>query len=181
MKKELPKIDLKKIYADPRVFVVLISIVCIALIVVCVYTLKQTTATEASIAASVQEFNDNKAAIENLLALKERADIYEKQNEKYEKLITSEGFDQQKFMIDFDALCNDYNCRMTLITFQEQYDFGGVKNLPIQLTVSGKYNDIMSLCDAIITQDRFYRIDGLKINSTSDQKVATIELVAVSK
>ena len=191
MKKELPKIDLKKLSANPVVFAVLISIVCIALLVVCIYTANQTKTTQAAIETSVQEFNTNKKSIEKLLDRKEKSDLYTQQNAKYEALITSGGFDQQQFMIDFDKISNDYNCRLTLITFGDQGSASGVKTQPIEITVTGSYNDLIALCDGIISQDRFYRIDGIKItsqggasaqNSTSSgTKSAVIDIVAFSK
>lgn len=170
-----------KIFDDPRVIAFLISIVCIVLIAFCVYVAKDTKAAELRIEDSIKEFNDNKSSIENLLALKERASDYEKKNEVYENLITSDGFNKQQFMVDFDSMCNDLSCRMTVINFGEQYDYSGVKHLPITITVEGDFNSIMTLTGNIISQERYYRIDGITINAENEDKVATINIVAFSK
>ncbi len=181
MKKEM-KIDFKQLSADPRVLVVIIAIACAALIALCVYTSKQTKETEAQISSQVATFEENKAAIANLLTLKARSEQYIKQNEKYESLITSDGLNQQDFMVYFDDFCKAYDCRMNLIEFGEQSAEGDVQSLRFSLTVEGKFENLMAICDGIVTQDRFYRIDGVSFTNGNDgNKVAYINVVAFSK
>ncbi|MBO4338338.1 MAG: hypothetical protein J5877_00260 [Clostridia bacterium] len=181
MKKEM-KIDFKQLSADPRVLVVIIAIACAALIALCVYTSKQTKATEAQISEQVSVFEQNKSAIANLLTLKARSEQYIKQNEKYESLITSDGLSQQDFMVYFDGFCKAYDCRMNLIEFGEQSTEGDVQSLSFTLTVEGEFENLMAICDGIVTQDRFYRIDGVTFTPGSgDKKVAVINVVAFSK
>jgi len=181
MKKEM-KIDFKQLSADPRVLVAIIAVACAALIGLCVYTAKQTKEVETQVANQVQVFQDNKVAIGNLLTLKARSEQYIKQNEQYEALITKDGLSQQDFMIFFDGFCKAYDCRMNLIEFGEQSTEGEVQSLSFTLTVEGEFQNLMAICDGIITQDRYYRIDGVTFASgTGDLKVATINVVAFSK
>ena len=181
MKKEL-KIDIKQLSADPRLLVVIIAIACAALIALCVYTNKQTTVAEEQVKTQFATFEDNKAAIAGLLQLKARSEQYIKQNKEYEKLITSEGLNQQDFMVYFDKFCKQYDCRMNLIEFGEMSSVGDVQSLNITLTVEGEFENLMAICDGIVTQERFYRIDGVTFNpATGDNKVATINVVAFSK
>ncbi|MBE6835548.1 MAG: hypothetical protein E7515_04775 [Ruminococcaceae bacterium] len=181
MKKGI-NIDFKKLSSDPRLLVVIIAIACAALIALCVYTANQTKATEKQISDQVAVFKDNKTAIENLLSLKARSEQYVKQNEEYESLITSDGLNQQDFMVFFDNFCKAYDCRMTLIEFGEQGVVGEVQSLSFTLTVEGEFENLMAICDGIVTQDRFYRIDGVTFApGTGDNKVATISVVAFSK
>lgn len=181
MKKEM-KIDFKQLSADPRILVVIIAIACAALIALCVYTAKQTKEVETQINEQVAVFQDNKVAIGNLLTLKARSEQYIKQNEQYEALITEDGLSQQDFMIFFDNFCKAYDCRMNLIEFGEQSAVGDVQSLNITLNVEGEFENLMAICDGIITQDRYYRIDGVTFApGTGDSKIATINVVAFSK
>ena len=181
MKKEI-KIDFKQLSADPRILVVIIAIACAALIALCVYTSKQTKETEEQLNNQISVFQENKSAIENLLALKARSDQYIKQNEEYENLITSDGLSQQDFMIFFDKFCNKYDCRMTLIEFGELGMEGEIQSQSFDLTVEGEFENLMAVCDGIVTQDRFYRIDGVTFSSGNEgKKVAVIKVVAFSK
>lgn len=181
MKKEL-KIDFKKLSADPRILVVIIAIACAALIGLCVYTAKQTKATEEEISKQISVFQENKGAIEDLLLLKARSKQYIKQNEEYEALITSDGLNQQDFMVFFDNFCKAYDCRMTLIEFGEMLPVGEVQSQSFTLSVEGEFVNLMAVCDGIVTQDRFYRIDGVSFaQGNGDNKVATINVVAFSK
>jgi len=181
MKKE-NKIDFKQLSADPRILVVIIAIACAALIGLCVYTSKQTKETEAQIKTQMETFEMNKASIQNLLILKARSEQYKERNAQYESLITSDGLNQQDFMIFFDDFCKAYGCRMTLIEFGEMGSEGDVQSLKFDLTVEGEFENLMAICDGIVTQDRFYRIDGVSFAPGNDSnKVAHISVVAFSK
>ncbi len=181
MKKEL-KIDFKQLSADPRLLVVIIALACAALIGLCVYTANQTKATEEEIKTQLSVFQDNKASIEDLLRLKAQSEQYIKQNDEYEALITSDGLNQQDFMIFFDNFCKAYDCRMTLIEFGELIPVGEVQSQSFTLSVEGEFENLMAICDGIVTQDRFYRIDGVTFtNGNNGVKVATINVVAFSK
>ena len=181
MKKEI-KIDFKQLSADPRILVVIIAIACAALIGLCVYTSNQTKATEEPLKSQIDTFEENKAAIANLLILKSRSEQYIKQNEEYENLITTDGLNQQDFMVFFDNFCKAYDCRMTLIEFGEMVSVGEVNSLKFTISVEGEFENLMAICDGIITQDRFYRIDGVTFApGNNDNKVATIDVVAFSK
>ena len=180
--KEKKSIDLKQLSADPRILVVIIAIACAALIGLCVYTNKQTVETEAQIKSQMETFDQNKAAIQNLLILKARSEQYKERNAEYESLITSDGLSQQDFMIFFDGFCKAYNCRMTLIEFGEYANEGEIQSLKFNLTVEGEFENLMAVCDGIVTQDRFYRIDAVSFAPGSgDNKVANISVVAFSK
>ena len=184
MKKDANKVDFKQLSADPRILVVIISIACIALIALCVYTAKQTKETEAHIKTQVEKFEENKNAIQNLLVLKSRSEQYIEKNEEYENLITSNGLNQQDFMVFFDGFCKAYNCKMTLIEFGEQSTEGEIESLRIDMTVEGDFENLMAICDGIVTQDRYYRIDDVTFNPAGkggDAKEAEISFVAFSK
>ena len=181
MKKEL-KIDFKQIAADPRVLVVIIVLACAALIGLCVYAANETKATEESIKKQVEAFENNKTAIENLLALKARSEQYMKQNEEYEALITSDGLNKQEFMVFFDNFANMYDCRLTLIEFDDALPENGIYSMTFRMTVEGDFENLMALCDGIVTQDRFYRIDAVTFAAGSgDFKSADITVAAFSK
>ena len=181
MKKDI-NIDFKKLSADPRVLVVIIVLACAALIALCVYTNNQTKLVEDEIQTQVSAFENNKQSIENLLLLKARSDQYLQRNEEYEALLTSDGLSQEEFMIYFDKFCKQYDCRMTLIEFGGTETIGDVQSLSIRLTVEGEFENLMAICDGIVTQDRFYRIDEVTFAMGSQgKKVATINVVAFSK
>lgn len=181
MKKD-NKIDFKQLSADPRILVVIIAIACAALIGLCVYTNNQTKATQAEIDSQVVSFEQNKSAIANLLVLKSRSEQYVKRNAEYESLLTSDGLSQQEFMIFFDNFCKAYDCRMTLIEFGEQGTEGEIQSLQFNLTVEGKFENLMAVCDGIVTQDRYFRIDGVTFSPNNEEtKVANISVVAFSK
>lgn len=181
MKKDI-KIDFKQLSADPRILVVFIAIACAALIGLCVYTSNQTKKTEELLKSQIDTFEENKVAIANLLTLKSRSEQYIKQNEEYENLITTDGLNQQDFMVFFDNFCKAYDCRMTLIEFGEMVPVSEVNSLEFTVTVEGEFENLMAICDGIITQDRFYRIDGVTFApGSNDNKVATIDVVAFSK
>ena len=176
------KIDMKKLSADPRILVVIIALACAALIALCVYTSKDTKQVEEQIKVQVENFDTNKAQITNLLELKSRSNQFLEQNEKYEALLTSDGLSQQDFMIYFDNFCKQYDCRMNLIEFGEEGTEADINYLKFTLTVEGKFENLMAVCDGIVTQDRFYRIDGVVFTpATGENKVATINVVAFSK
>lgn len=181
MKKEL-NIDFKKLSADPRILVVIIALACAALIALCVYTSKETKANEAEVKTQVEAFEENKVAIENLLTLKARSNQYLKKNEEYEALIPSDGLSQQDMMIFYDNFCKQYDCRMNLIEFTGENTEGDVHSLSFNLTVEGKFDNLMAICDGIVTQDRFYRIDGVTFSQGGNgNKIAVINVVAFSK
>jgi Tfp pilus assembly protein PilO len=181
MKKE-NKIDFKQLSADPRILVVIIALACAALIGLCVYTAKQTKEVEAQVKSHMAVFEENKSSIENLLKLKARSNQYLEKNEEYEALITDDGLSQQDMMIFYDNFCKQYGCRMNLIEFGEEATEGDVNSLKFKLTVEGKFENLMAVCDGIVTQDRFYRIDGVTFSpSGEDNKIATIDVVAFSK
>ena len=183
MKKGI-NIDFKKLSADPRILVVIIALACAALIALCVYTAKQTKQTQEQIKVEMSTFEENRARIASLLALKERSSQFMKQNEEYETLISSEGLDQKEFMIYFDRLCKQYSCNMTAVEFGEPGSEGGISSLSFDLSVEGEFKNLMALCDGIVTQDRFFRIDAVTFSqegSDTSKKTATITVVAFSK
>lgn len=183
MKKDI-KIDFKQLSADPRILVVIIAIACAALIGLCVYTSKQTKQTEAEVNKQVEVFEENRNAIANLLKLKSRSEQYLAQNEQYEKLITSDGLNQEELTVFFDKFVEGYGCRDTLIEFQESPTQSSISSIMIVIEVEGKMENIMALCDGIVTQDRFYRIDSVTFTQANEEdgtKKATINVVAFSK
>lgn len=183
MKKDM-KIDFKKLSADPRILVVIIAIACIALIGLCVYTSKITKENEIQLNEQVQTFEENKAAIANLLKLKSRSEQYLVQNEKYEKLITSDGINQEELTVFFDHFVENYGCRCTLIEFQEDPNASSIQSALMVLEVDGKMENIMALCDGIVTQERFYRIDSVTFapgGTDEESKKATINVIVFSK
>jgi len=184
MEKKEFHVDLKKLSADPRLLVVIIAIACIALIGLCVYTASQISENEAKAYELNETIKRNQDEVRSLERLRDQSAQYEAQNAQYEKLLNNSGINQEELAKFFDKIVAEHNCRDELIEFLEGEPSGDVQSISARIVLTGEMSDIMDLCDDIVKQDRFYRIDSFILSeesSETENKRAEITVVAFSK
>lgn len=170
-----------KIIEDVRVFIVLMAIACVALIVMSVFGVKSANKTTAAIELQKTEYSKNQLAIANLKALQSKSAEYEALRDRYAALIPNTTLDQQKIMIEMDERCEEGNCLLTDIQFGDFATGDGVSQLPVTLSVTGTFNDIMTLCQKIVTDQEYMRIDAISMSSSEATASASQTNTAAAK
>lgn len=177
-----------KLIEDVRVFIVLMAIACIVLIVLSVFGVKAANKTTAAIEQQKTEYSKNQLAIANLKALQSKSEEYEALRDKYAELIPNTTLDQQKIMIEMEERCDNGGCMLTDIQFGELTAGDGVSQLPVTLSITGSFNDIVKLCQEMVTSQEFMRIDTISMDGlsgatgtkASDKKAASSKTVQVT-
>lgn len=157
-----------KLVEDVRIFIILIAIACVALIVMSVFGIKSANKTTEAIAQQKTEYSKNQMAIANLKALQSKSYEYEALRDKYAELIPNSTLDQQKIMIEMEDLCDDGNCLLTDIQFGELLSGDGISQIPVTLSITGTFSNIVALCQGIVTAPEFMRIDAISMESQTD-------------
>lgn len=179
-----------KLVEDVRIFIVLLALVCVVLIVMSVFGVKSINKTIAEIDQQKTQYSTNQLAIANLKALQSKSSEYEALNEKYNELIPNTSLDQQKIMIEMETRCDNGNCMLTDIQFGESTSANGVKQVPVMLSITGSFNDIVKFCQDIVTDKEFMRIDSISmaggtenasVKNSQNKKTAKVTVVKFAK
>lgn len=180
----------KKLMDDVRVFVALIAVVCIILIVFSVLGVRGINETMEAIETQKTEYRNSQLAIANLKALQSRSSEYEALSAEYSKLIPNTTLDQQTIMIEMETRCDNAGCTLTDIQFAEATSTESVTQMMVTLSVTGDFSKILDLCNEIVTDEEFMRIDAISMlssgasssaDATNTRKTAQISVVKFAK
>lgn len=177
------KKDIKNIMDDVRIVIAVIVVACIALIALIVYTTGLINEKVAMIDDVKQEYAQNQAKIESLLALQAQSEEFKAKKEEYDRMISSDGIDQKQIMIDIEKEVEAHNCTLSSITFDELTNTGVVNQIGVNIHIIGEYTDIMTYCRDVVTGEQIRRIDTINMTPASlkDTKEADIVIVEFSK
>lgn len=186
-KDEKPK---KASIMDIRVFAVLMVILFVVMVVLIAFGVKGTKETENKITKAKEEYKQNQLAIANLKALQSKSGEFEAQRDTYVAMIP-ETQNLQEIMIEMENRIEENGCILTEITFGNEAEGAAVKTdasgalvkeQMVNLSVRGKYEDILKFAKSIVEDEQFMRVDGIRLVPGKDGKMdAQITIMKFSK
>ena len=172
--------------SDVRVFAVVFFLAFVALVALIVTGVQSTKATAAQIEKVKETYQQNQVAIANLKALQKQSSVYEAQQAEYTAMIP-ETQDLQEIMIEMENRIEKSGCTLMEITFPEATEgegttTSGLHEQIVQISMKGKYEDLLQLMTDLTQSAEFMRIDNIELTPESEGKMnAQITLVKFSK
>lgn len=168
----------KSFLDDVRVVIAILIVLIFALIGLIVYGSMGIKETESRISEMKVKYSENQEAIAQLVALKKQSGVYEKRKAEYDEMISSEPIDQMQIMIDIENSVEEHNCSLAALSFDDITNTGLVNQVNVYITVTGKYNDIVSFCCDTVNKKQISRIDKINMTNVSDD-IMTAEITVV--
>lgn len=179
---EKEKGGVKNLLDDVRVVIGVIVLACVLLIVLIVFGTQNINNTMQSIEKTKTQYKQNQIAIANLRALQARSSEYKEQIEKYDVMISKEPLEQMQIMIDLEKAVESHNCNLTEMTFSEvETNDKGVNQIAVNITVTGKYADVVSFCHDTVNDGQIKRIDTINMTVEGNSVTAKIVVVEFSR
>ena len=172
--------------SDVRVFAVVFFLAFVALVALIVIGVQSTKETAAQIEKVKETYQQNQTAIANLKALQRQSSVYEAQQAEYTAMIP-ETQDLQEIMIEMENRVEKSGCTLMEIIFPEATEgeaaaTSGLHEQIVQISMKGKYEDLLQLMTDLTQSAEFMRIDNIQLTPESEGKMnAQITLVKFSK